>query len=298
MISGESLGFSIICMCSIGLISLASSYLYRKEPLVTSELMSLVSFVPGFIYASIALFFLPFQLSIGTLSALVLKNVLYCLSFYLRYESLRKFGPFVGALMLGTQPIVIFLFGLILLGETLSGSQVFSVTLATAALIILAMKGNRTSVNHMTLLDFGKCYAFPTLASTLAIVWDRFFLKGQIPSEAFFIFDRATLIPAFLLALALIKRKTFMSGLWQSNFPLIFARNWKMLSTIGILFTVSVYTYNLALGMEKAAVIGLFRNAAYPIAAFVGAFLFQQKISMREWVSLSLILGAVLLGAV
>ena len=170
MMSTASLVFSIICMCSVGLISITSSYLYRKEPLVTSELMSLVSFAPGFIYASIALFFLPFHLTAGTQSALPLKNVLYCLSFYLRYESLRKFGPFVGALMLGMQPIVIFLFGLVLLGETLNGSQVFSLTLAAAALAILATNGNRAAGYKITLLDFGKYYAFPTLASTLAIV--------------------------------------------------------------------------------------------------------------------------------
>ena len=71
-----------------------------------------------------------------------------------------------------------------------------------------------------------------------------------------------------------------------------------MLSLIAILFTISVYTYNVALGLEKAAVVGLFRNAAYPLAALIGAFLFRQKISAHEWLSLSFIVAAVFFGAV
>jgi drug/metabolite transporter (DMT)-like permease len=283
-------------MCSIGLISLTSSHLYRKEPLITSELMSLVSFAPGFVYAVFALSFYPFHLSPGALTALFLKNVLYCFSFYLRYESLRRFGPFVGALMLGTQPIVIFLLAFVLLGETLNMAQVFSVTLVGAALLTLATKRNPSSSSPITFLDFGKYYIFPTLISTLAIVWDRYFLKGQISSGVFFVFDRATLIPAFFLALFMIKPKSFMTNRWSLS-P-VFVRNWKMLTLISILFTISVYTYNVALGLEKAAVIGLFRNAAYPLAALVGAFLFQQKISSREWLSLSLIASAVFIGAI
>jgi drug/metabolite transporter (DMT)-like permease len=259
--------------------------------------MSLVSFTPGFIYASLALFFYPVHLSAGTLAALFLKNILYCLSFYLRYESLRRFGPFVGALMLGTQPIVIFLLGFVLLSETLNGTQIFSMTLVAAALIALATKRHHLSSGKISFLDFGKYYIIPTLISTLAIVWDRYFLKRQITSEVFFIIDRATVIPAFFLVLFIIKPKSFTANRWATDFSRVFARNWKMLSMIAILFTISVYTYNVALGLEKAAVVGLFRNAAYPLAALVGAFLFRQKISAHEWLSLSLIVAAVFIGA-
>ena len=296
MMSANAIWFNMICAVSIALISLSSSRLYRKEPLITSELMSLVSFAPGFFYSAVAIFYLPLHVAGWTLSALLIKNILYCLSFYFRYESLRKFGPFVGALMLGTQPIVIFVFGLFLLGETLSSTQMFSVILAAAALVTLAAKGKGSAQNRINLNDFVKYYAFPALASTLAIVWDRYFLKGHFSSSEFFTLDRLTLVPAFLLTLGLIKQKNFMAGIWRKSYPLIIARNWKSLAMIGALFTFSVYAYNLALGVEKAAVVGLFRNSSYPLAAFAGAFFFQQKISFREWLSLSFVASAIFLG--
>ena len=286
-----------ICAASVSLISLTSSQIYRKEPFVTSELMSFVSFIPGFVFGSIGAFHLPLHFNSGILAALFIKNILYCLSFYFRYESLRKYGPFVGALMLGTQPIIIFLLGLILLGESLTSTQMFSMVTTAFALLLLATDGKRTIGGRLSFIDFGKYYILPTLASTLAIIWDRYFLRGQISGGDFFILDRLTLIPAFLLAIVLIKRNKFAAGLWQKNYTPILFRNWKLFSTIGLLFTISVYTYNLALTLEKVALVGLFRNAAYPIAAFLGAFLFKQKISSKQWISLSLIFLAILLGA-
>ena len=54
--------------------------------------------------------------------------------------------------------------------------------------------------------------------------------------------------------------------------------------------------YNIALELEKAALVGLFRNAAYPLVAFAGTFLFKQRISKIQWVSLLLILLSMYLG--
>ena len=135
------------------------------------------------------------------------------------------------------------------------------------------------------------------IASALAIVWDRYFLKGQMTGNEFFIFDRIVLLPTFLLAVLIIRRGNFRFGSPLENSLSVLARNWKSLLAIGTLFTLSAYTYNLALELEKVALVGLFRNSAYPVAAFVGAFIFKQRTSTREWLSLALIFFAVVFGA-
>ena len=135
------------------------------------------------------------------------------------------------------------------------------------------------------------------VASALVVVWDRYYLREYVSSGDFFVIDRLILIPSFLLVLGLMKGKKIISDLQQKiNLPII-VRNWKPLLLIGLLFTISVYTYNVALGIEKAAVVGVFRNSAYPIAAFLGAFLFQQKISSKQWLSFSLLVVAIFLGS-
>ena len=295
--NATALYFSIVCALSVALISLISSQLYKKEPLLNSELMSFISFAPGLIYSGFTIFNISSSVSAYILFSLLIKNFFYCLSFYYRYESLRKFGPFIGALMLGTQPIIIFLFGLLLLGETLSSFQILSVGLTTSALILLTTRNNSGEIS-INFAGFTKYYLFPTLASALAIIWDRYFLNGKFPSSEFFIIDRFTLVPAFLLSLAFIKGKNFRKSLWQNHYKYILENNWKALSSSAFLFTLSVYAYNMALELEKAALVGLFRNAAYPLAAFVGTFWFKQRLTKIQWVSLSLILLSMYLGFV
>lgn len=295
--NAEAAWLSIICASSIGMISLTSSQLYRREPLITSELMAIVSFLPGFILAAIALGTIPFTLNLGTLVALLVKNVLYGLSFYYRYESLRIFGPFVGALMLGTQPIIIFVLGSALLGEHLTSTQIASIAIASVGLLLLAKKDSATPEQKINPVDFAKYFVLPTLASALAIIWDRQFLRGALSADQFFVFDRLLAIPAFFLALGFVGGNVFRKSHWRVNSMAITGRNWKLLCLIGLLFTVSVYTYNLALEIEKAALVSLVRNTSYPIAALIGAFMFQQQISTRRWVSLSLVILSVVLGA-
>ena len=200
--------------------------------------------------------------------------------------------------MLGAQPLIIFIFGLVFLGEHLSVSQELSVFLTVVALLLLVNKAEKTDDKaSVSLFDFSKYYLFPAIASGLAIVWDRYFLKGEMTVESFFVLDRIIIIPAFIVALLLIRRGGFEKSFLREKYVSTITNNWAFLSLIGLLFTVSVYTYNLALSVDKAALVGFFRNTAYPIAAFLGAFLFQQKIPVRRWVSLSLIGLAIALGA-
>ncbi len=200
--------------------------------------------------------------------------------------------------MLGTQPIIIFIFGLIFLGENLSATQGLSMVLTVSALLLLAGgTTNESEESKISLSAFAKYYIFPTLASGLAIVWDRYFLKGELSGNEFFILDRVVIVPAFLLVVAIIRRNDFKKSIWKDSYLSIFTRNWQLLLSIGLLFTLSVYAYNLALALEKAALVGLFRNAAYPVAAFTGTLLFEQKVSAKKWVSLSLIVLAALCGA-
>ncbi len=291
-----AIGFSLVCMISVSLISIISSGLYRREQALTSEAMSFVSFAPGILYGIGAAAILPLDFSGMLLGSLLVKNILYCLSFHFRYESLRKFGPFVGALMLGTQPIAIFFFGWSILGEAISSFQIVSVVLVALALLMLAKPSRTSTEPQVTLSTFAKYYLLPTVASTLAIIWDRFFLKGQIAVDEFFILDRLMLVPALIIVLFLLSRSQVGSLVRSIESSKILTRNWKSTLAIGLLFTLSVYAYNSALEVENAAVVGLFRNSAYPLAAFAGAFVFERKTSLREWVSFSIVVVAVVIG--
>jgi len=261
--------------------------------------MGLVSFLPAAVFAAVAAWQTSIHLTDSLIAALMLKNILYCLSFYFRYESLRIFGPFVGALMMGTQPIVIFVLGSILLGENLSVTQSFSMAVASAGLLLLASKDSHISVNAQRISpkDFGKYYLLPTLASSLAIIWDRYFLRGALSGNEFFILDRLLIIPAFALLLISLRGKRLWAGTWLTDSASVLRRNGQSLALIGILFAVSIYTYNLALEIEKVALVSLVRNLSYPMAAFIGAFTFRQQISTKRWLSFSLVLLSVLLGA-
>ncbi len=294
--NSQALSFNIVCMLAVSLISLVSSQLYRQEKKATSELMAFVSFAPGFLYALFAFPFVVTHVDTYIISALLVKNILYSLSFYFRYESLKKFGPFIGALMLGTQPIAIFFFGWVILNETVSIFKIYSLILITLALFILTFQKSSHSGSRISLGDFAKYFLMPTLASTLAIVWDRYFLKNEIPKAEFFVLDRIILIPALIITLMIYHRSVAKTSIWQPGSIQVMRRNWKLLFAIGLLFTVSVYSYNSALELENAAVVGLFRNSAYPLAAFCGAFLFARKTSLMEWISLALVVIAITLG--
>lgn len=259
----------------------------------------MVSFLPAAVFAAVAAGQTSVNLTSGLTAALMFKNILYCLSFYFRYESLRIFGPFVGALMMGTQPIVIFVLGSILLGENLSVAQSLSMAIASGGLLLLASKDSHVSINTKTISpkDFGKYYMLPTLASALAIIWDRYFLRGSLSSNEFFILDRLLVVPAFALLLVTLRGKQLWRGTWLADSSSVLMRNWKSLTVIGILFALSVYTYNRALEIEKVALVSLVRNVSYPMAAFIGAFAFRHQISTKRWLSFSLVLLSVLIGA-
>jgi drug/metabolite transporter (DMT)-like permease len=285
-----------ICVVATSAISLLSSRLYRRELAIRSELMAFISFLPGFLISTLALLNSDFSFSPRLVLALFVKNLLYCLSFYYRYESLKKFGPFVGALMLGTQPIVVFFLAFILIGETLIIVQIGSVFLASLSLLLMTSKDQSQS-NQIKWNDFAKYYALPALASGLAIVWDRFFLKGELSSDQFFILDRIVILPSFIFIVLLVRKGRLLDSFTSIGQPGILARNWATLATIGVLFTVSTYAYNLALTTEKAALVGLARNSSYPIAAFAGTFIFEQNVTFKKWLSLALVVSAVLVSA-
>lgn len=281
------------CGIFVGLVSLASSHLFRKDNSVSSELVSLISFVPAFCMGLGYLLVTPIPFTFGFISILAIKNMLYCFAFYLRYESLRKFGPFAGALMLGTQPVIIFALGVSILNEQLSVTQVLSILLITAALLSLATKGNSRGIHRRIFFGY---YIVPTLISSLVVICDRYFLRDKISEADYFALDRFLLLPAFLIVLAFVVCFKLNSDQKMNRWLVTLKKNWFWLISISILFTAGAFFYNFALGMEKAAVVSLFRNASYPVAAFIGVFLFKHHMEKKDWVSLALVSSAILLG--
>lgn len=288
---------NISCCLCVCLISLASSHLYKKEPLISSEFILLFSTLPGFGMSSLLLITTQLNINYHVWIVIFVKNVLYCLSFYFKYESLRRFGPFTGALMLGTQPLFLSLLGMFLLGERLTIHQDLSVAVAVASLSILFLARQATKTRPVNTSQFLKYYLLPTLISSISIIVDRFFLKETLSGSDFFIIDRFTLMVSAVSTVFFIRGKNLGNFFWNRRNLSTFKTNWVNLAFISALFTISGYVYTLALAHEKAIIVGLFRISAYPIAALIGAFVFKQKLLLKEWLSLAFVCSAIMLSS-
>jgi drug/metabolite transporter (DMT)-like permease len=284
--------WSLACVLAVAGTSLCASRLYRAELGIGSGLMSVVSFLPMFVFAIVSLPGLAWDLPIRSLVVIFVKNVFYALSFYYRYESLRAFGPFIGALMLGTQPLFLSFMAYTVLNEALAPAQWGGIVGASIGLFLLNLKPRRPE-DRVGAGAFLLYYLLPMLASTAAMVCDRYFLKGQVGGMDYFLIDKVLLLPAALLTLlplcALSGEKLFDRS--------ILARRRRELVLIGLLFFISSLAYTFALKHERAALVGLFRNASYPLAAFIGVFAFRQQISRRQWASLALVCASIAIAA-
>ena len=67
---------------------------------------------------------------------------------------------------------------------------------------------------------------------------------------------------------------------------------------MGITWGVASYTYAVALAGEKAAIISLVRNLAFPLTAVMGAYIFKEKISRLQIISLAVVVFAITVGAI
>jgi len=284
----------LICAVAVALISVLSSSLYGREPAIPTAFMAVSSFAPGFIYALFSVNGVRWNGMWVFFSLLLLKNAVYCFAFFNRYEALRKFGAFRGALVVGAQPPLILILSALFLKEPVNIYRICSVILVSLAIILLGGPAAKDTESRLSILDWMKWLVLPSFASAGIFILDRYFLKGTVSPDLYFTYDRVALM--IILALGALASRLRRSKANAMDWQKIIARNWAVLLTIGALFTLSVYAYNRALSLEDATTVSLFRNAAYPSAALLGAWVFQRRLVRQDVLSAFLVLVSVPLG--
>lgn len=270
----SSVALSFISAIALAGNSVVASQIFKNEDRVSGSLTSAISFFPAFL---IALLFLPLvweQASLPLIAQLFCKDCLYGLAFYIRFEGLKRLGPFLGAVLLGAQPIFVAVTSFLLLGENLTALQVLSLAVTAGGLYFLS-KTNKKGT--LAMKDVFQLLFAPSLLMGLVATLDRKVLAGQLTGSVFFILDKALLLPAFLFTLCLLGRRKQIQP--KKVFP-AFVENrqlfGRMILILGGLWLVSSLTYGLALQAEKATVVIVIRNLSYPLAALCSVIFFKE----------------------
>lgn len=244
--------------------------------------VALLSLLPAFLISLIwsFQFWGSLQLSIAVL--MVLKNILYAISFYLRFRGLSNLGGFQGALLAASQPILVSALSLVVLKENLFAHQWFAVLLIGVALLLpVKLESGKTR-------DVLKFALFPALLSSLVVVIDRWILVNSLSPLPFFVLDKVILLPVVAATLVFAGRyKLAWIHKDEFDWQLIF---WTV--TLGMTWVVASYTYAISLAGEKTAIVTLIRNLAFPAAALGSLVFFKEQLSRLRLLSLTLVVVA------
>ncbi|MGB3317033.1 MAG: EamA family transporter, partial [Albidovulum sp.] len=259
-----------------------------KSGTFNSTVCVVYSIIPSFIICLVFAILSDHEISLGIFALLCLKNVLYGSGFYLRLRGIEHLGAFNGALMAASQPVLISVMSLIILSEELGTVQWVSIGAVFAA-IFLPVRGSA-----VTLKDLMYYVAIPTFLFSGTVIFDRYLLTTHLEPTNFFVWDKISVLPAVLLSLL------FAGKLRNTDFSPVKIFSSKKASFIiilmGLSWGIASYTYAVALSGEKAAIITLVRNLAFPLTAIIGGFIFREAIRTSQYLSLAIVVGAIFCG--
>ncbi len=259
-----------------------------KSGSFNSQTCVIYSIIPSFVICVFAVIFYDYQMSIAIFSLLCLKNVLYGLGFYLRFRAIERLGAFNGALMAASQPVLISVLSIIILNETLSVIQWVSILIVCIA-ILLPSKSSDFSWK-----DIANYVIIPTVLFSATVIFDRYLLVEHLDPMNFFVWDKISVFPAVIASMFIAGKLSGVSLApsrtgWNVREILIVA-------FLGITWGIASYTYAVALSGEKAAMISLVRNLAFPLTAVLGGVIFREAVNQRQYFSLFIISTGILLG--
>jgi drug/metabolite transporter (DMT)-like permease len=274
----------ISAICNV-INSLSSSF-YTRSKLINSETASIISIFPSFLLCTMISWNFTNQINFNLFLVLCFKNIIYGFGFYLRYQGFERLGAFNGALMAAMQPILISVLSLIILGEYLSYIQWIAIAMIFFAIIM------PIGLDKIDIYTLTKFVALPSIMFCISTIFDRYLLVNHFHPLEFFVWDKISVLPAVFISIVLAGR------IKNINFP----KSHTIGATIAIILGLSVswgiasFTYALALAGEKTAIITLVRNLAFPATAVLGGFLFREKVTVRQYISLVIVVTAIFLG--
>ncbi|BBH54374.1 hypothetical protein JCM31447_28380 [Fluviispira sanaruensis] len=181
--------------------------------------------------------------------------------------------------MAASQPVLVSVLSLGVLGEHLLMKQWFAVALITVALLVPAKfeKGKHSDILNFALV--------PALLLSIVIVIDRWILVNSLSPLEFFVLDKAILFPVVVLTLVLSGQHQLK---WTAPAKLK-SSTWFWICSLGLTWGLASYTYGVSLAGEKTALVTMIRNLAFPAAALESALLFGEQLNKSRILSLVLV---------
>jgi drug/metabolite transporter (DMT)-like permease len=186
-----------------------------------------------------------------------------------------------------TEPVQVALFGLIFLGDIVTPAMAAAIAIATAGVVIMALKPGAYSSLQGTLL--GLCSAASFAISVVGF-------RGAILA-----LDRASygMAATFTLAVGLIMQALLLSaylGLRQRRVLAAIVAQWRPSLFAGFMGALASQFWFLAFALATAASVRTLALVEVLFAQAISRFVFKQAVSLREGLGIAaIVIGVVLL---
>ncbi|WP_299006352.1 EamA family transporter [uncultured Shewanella sp.] len=261
-----------------------------KKNIYNSQTCVVYSILPIFIISIFIVLINSIKIEINVFLLLCVKNVIYGLGFYLRFKAVEKLGAFNGALMAASQPVMISIFSLVFLSELLNTVQWVAILSVSIAILIPVRK------NSYSIKDIASYVALPTLLFSSTVIFDRYLLTTYLSPTDFFVWDKISVFPAVLVSLFIAGKLKNIS--LKPTGKVFTVKVILLMTLLGLSWGIASYTYAIALAGEKAAIVTMIRNLAFPLTALAGAYIFKEKIDRIQYISLTIIVVAIVCGTI
>jgi drug/metabolite transporter (DMT)-like permease len=188
-----------------------------------------------------------------------------------------------------TEPVQTALFGLILLGDRLTPMLALAIVIATAGVIVVAMKPGAVKANGLR--PAVKGIVAGGLFGLSAIGFRGAILSLNIP-------DQFVLAATYTLAVGLVLQAAILSGylLWRAPATMrAILKAWRPSMLAGFMGAFASQFWFLGFAVASAASVRTLALIEVLFAQGVSKFAFKQKTSLREVIGIAMIIGGVVL---
>ncbi|RDV03828.1 DMT family transporter [Undibacter mobilis] len=188
-----------------------------------------------------------------------------------------------------TEPVQTAVFGLVLLGDRLTPMLALAIVVATAGVVIVAMKPGAAKANGLR--PAVKGIVAGGLFGLSAIGFRGAILSLNIP-------DQFVLASTFTLAVSLVIQAALLSGYLLLREPAVLRaifRAWRPSMFAGFMGAFASQFWFLGFSIAAAASVRTLALIEVLFAQGVSKFAFKQKTSLREVIGIAMIIGGVAL---
>lgn len=280
----DSILFITISTLTLAGHSLAASHLFRANKLINPTTLLLISIIPAFVAAVIYLPFIGGYGSISAVGLMILKQILYVFVFFIRLQSFRDLGAYAGGTLLIAQPIMVAMFSWLLLGESLSLSEMGLAALTLCGIWVVSASSQEKIYSSRKLTVY---MALPAILMAVIAVVERYILLTHMSGVEFFVVDKLVMLPTFLLIYLVLMR--FIADEFRIQLRAVSgSRLFVIVLVLGFLWGASSLFYGLALELQKTLWVTMIRSLAFTLVALLGSFLDQKPLSAMSILGLGM----------